>query len=258
MKQSSGRDASPSHRGKHYPALTPRSHPGRAAGNPRGNGGRLCPPGRDLGVPVPEVQGSRDFGQNHSPEVERRVETLHSEPSPWNRPEPPFDSLLVLIFCALLRHLRPLARDSQSRAPLVAPWLPPPARGTGRRARTPGAGYKGGAAAADCGLKLRPKEPGQGLVGHSFRTRAPAGVTPAPPPTTHSSPEPSAQPAPAPAQALTEGPRTGSRSPSVSIPAPAGARPTSKAGSPTGTPRASAFAAAQRNAQFGPGNTDAQ
>lgn len=105
---------------------------------------------------------------------------------------------------------------------------------------------------------MRPKEPGQGLVGHRFRTRAPAGVTPAPPPTAHSAPEPSAQPAPAPAQALTAGPRTGSRSPSVSGPAPAGARPTSKAGSPTGTPRASAFAAAQRNAQFGPGNSDAQ
>lgn len=39
-------------------------------------------PARDLEVSVPEFRGSGDLGQNHSWEVERGGEALHSEPEP--------------------------------------------------------------------------------------------------------------------------------------------------------------------------------
>lgn len=39
-------------------------------------------PARDLEVSVLEFQGSGDLGQNHSREVERGGEALHSEPEP--------------------------------------------------------------------------------------------------------------------------------------------------------------------------------
>nr|XP_035925030.1 huntingtin-associated protein 1 isoform X5 [Halichoerus grypus] len=125
-----------------------------------------------------------------------------------------------------------------------------------RRAPTPGAGYKGPAAAADCGLKMRPKESGPGYARHRFRPRDPAGITVAPPLAANPAPEPSAQFAAAPARAPAAGQGAGSRSPSVSG-RPAGARPTSKAGSAAGAPRVSAFSAAQRHAQSVPGTSDA-
>ncbi|KAF3816921.1 hypothetical protein GH733_014269 [Mirounga leonina] len=125
-----------------------------------------------------------------------------------------------------------------------------------RRAPTRGAGYKGPAAAADCGLKMRPKESGSGYARHRFRPRDPAGITLAPPLAANPAPEPSAQFAAAPARAPAAGQGAGSRSPSVSG-RPAGARPTSEAGSAAGAPRASAFSAAQRHAQSVPGTSDA-
>ncbi|XP_030896056.1 huntingtin-associated protein 1 isoform X2 [Leptonychotes weddellii] len=125
-----------------------------------------------------------------------------------------------------------------------------------RRAPTPGAGYKGPAAAADCGLKMRPKESGPGYARHRFRPRDPAGITLAPPLAANPAPEPSAQFAAAPARAPAAGQGAGSRSPSVSG-RPAGARPTSKAGSAAGAPRASAISAAQRHAPSVPGTSDA-
>lgn len=103
---------------------------------------------------------------------------------------------------------------------------------------------------------MRPKGSGPGYVRHRFRPRDPAGVSLAPPLAANPTPEPSAQVAPAPARAPAARQGAGSRSPSVSG-RPAGARATSKAGSAAGPPRASAFSAAQGNAQSVRGNSDA-
>lgn len=104
----------------------------------------------------------------------------------------------------------------------------------------PGTGYKSRAAAAECGLKMRPKEPGQSCAadrpGSGSGPGDSAGVTPAPPPSSSPALEPSAEAEPAPAQAPGTGQRAGSRATSGSQ---SGARPASQTGAKTGAQRAS-------------------
>ncbi|TKC49420.1 hypothetical protein EI555_016962 [Monodon monoceros] len=140
------------------------------------------------------------------------------------------------------------ARQCSSAAPSRAWYGPAGAH--------PGTGYKGPAATADCGLKMRPKELGQGSAGDWPGPGDPAAVTPAPPPAANPAPEPSAEPESAPVQVPAAGQAAGSGSATVSGPS-AGARPASKAGSEAGVQRASAFSAVQGNAQSVPDNSDA-
>ena len=125
------------------------------------------PPVRDLGIAVPESARSGGFGQNHSPEVERGRKTLHSEPSPRNQLEPalassPCSSLYFTLCPATIRSppARPPVPGTTSCSSAA-----PPARGKARRARAPGTGYKGWAAAADCGPRCARKSAGRAAPG---------------------------------------------------------------------------------------------
>lgn len=215
------------------------------------------PPVRDFQVPVTEIPGSGGFGQNHSPEVERGEKASTRSPSPLNQLELHSPLLLaLLLLCALFRLISspperppvPGSTSCSSAAPSRAWYGPAGAH--------PGTGYKGPAAAADCGLKMRPKELGQGSAGDWPGPGYPAAVTPAPPPAANPAPELSAEPESAPVQVPAAGQAAGSGSATVSGPS-AGARPASKAGSEAGVQRASVFSAVQGNAQSVPDNSDA-
>ncbi|XP_033266668.2 huntingtin-associated protein 1 [Orcinus orca] len=159
-------------------------------------------------------------------------------------------------FCALFRLISspperppvPGTTSCSSAAPSRAWYGPAGAH--------PGTGYKGPAAAADCGVNLRPQELGQGSAVDWPGPGDPAAVTPAPQPAANPAPEPSAEPEPAPVQVPAAGQAAGSGSATASGPS-AGARPASKAGSEAGVQRASAFSAVQGNAQSVPDNSDA-
>lgn len=210
--------------------------------NPRAEAeGEGCP---QLGTSqsCTHIPRSGGFGQNHSPEVERGEGAPQSEPK---RTEPPGTSIPRFLALLLFLHfapppVTPLPRGLRFLAPVFAPRPPLPARGSTWRAPATGTGYKRLAAAADCGLKMRPKEPGWACAGTPPGPGHPAAVTPTPPPAADPAPEPSAEPEPAPAQPPATGQGAGSGSSSVSRP-PARARRASEPGSEAGAQRASAF-----------------
>lgn len=108
--------------------LTHRPTPGKAAEilGRRGEEGGGCP---QLGTP--ESPRSGGFGKNHSLEVERGGEALNLEPRPPNQFEPPLYSFSrsSLTFAVCSANNSSPSRNPGSRAPLVAPRPPPPARG---------------------------------------------------------------------------------------------------------------------------------
>ncbi|XP_005087431.2 huntingtin-associated protein 1 isoform X2 [Mesocricetus auratus] len=97
-------------------------------------------------------------------------------------------------------HCCSLCHDPESSEPTLDLLSPPATRvvqPSGARSST---GYKGSAAAAHCGVKMRPKEQVQSGVGDGPGTGDPEAGTPATQPAASPAPEPSAEPKPAPAQ----------------------------------------------------------
>ncbi|KAM6163574.1 huntingtin-associated protein 1 [Rhynchocyon petersi] len=124
------------------------------------------------------------------------------------------------------------------------------------------AGYKGRAAAADCGLRMHPQDPGR-AAGDQSGPAEPAARAPAPPPSASPAPEPAAETAPA--QTPAAGPEPGPGPPPGAESAPesrsgsgppAGVCPVAKAAAEAGAPRAFTFSAVQGDAQSVPGHSD--
>lgn len=110
-------------------------------------------------------------------------------------------SFIFLLLCIMFRgHCCSLCHDPESSEPTLDLLSPPATRvvqPSGARSST---GYKGSAAAAHCGVKMRPKEQVQSGVGDGPGTGDPEAGTPATQPAASPAPEPSAEPKPAPAQ----------------------------------------------------------
>lgn len=150
LKASWRLDSPPSSRGQHRTALTPRSHPGGQP-QPRGSPGRV--PSRGPRRLYPNSRAAATWDRTILRRRRGEEKSCPRTPSPGSQLEPPLHSSPSSEFCALL--LRP--RAARARPPGPGPTggsrPPTPARGTARRAPTRGAGYKGLAAAADCGLE---------------------------------------------------------------------------------------------------------
>lgn len=235
----------------HHAALSYRTTPGAAAPTPGRTGGRGC---TQLGTSESPKKWRLWAEPFSGGEEGMRRPALGTKPM---KPAGTSAGLLIALILALCSATTSSFRRSpRSRAPLVAPRPPPPARGPAQRAPSQAQVIKARLRQPDCGPEMRPKELGQGCAGDRDGPGPgdPPAVTAAPPSAASPAPGPSAAPEPAPAR--TAAPRAGSRSPSVSGP-PAGARRASEAASEPRAQRASAFSAVRGRAQPGPSKSDA-
>ncbi|XP_027283970.1 huntingtin-associated protein 1 [Cricetulus griseus] len=109
-------------------------------------------------------------------------------------------------------HCRSLCHDPESSVPPLDLRSPPATRVVQPSGARSGTGYKGSAAAAHCGVKMRPKEQVQNSAGEGTGSGDSAAGTPATQPAASPTPEPSAEPKAAPAQGTGSGQRApGSR-----------------------------------------------